>query len=170
MKEYVSLVLCKALMRCKKYFDRARGGMRGIVIKLLRNKTVYYTACYIIRLLPGTLVLRIGEARREYQVLSRFLSVIVLAIYPLCFSDLTFFANSFGSTSGWCSIERNFSAVRLPIVGSKSESETAKEALKDLAVEKLSSWTDVGGDLRENGLNCSSMRHPRQRGWRCWWG
>lgn len=115
-------------------------------------------------LLLTKLLCGMREARRACQTLLRFTSSTALEMLPHCSKEPICFANSLGSNSCWCNIERIFSAVRLPAVESECKGETVRTLLRNSAVGKAFSWIDVDHDTVGNGMHCSSEKTSSANG------
>lgn len=99
---------------------------------------------------------RIREARGVCQTLFGFLFAIERKMFSHFSKYVTHFVNSFGSYSWWHNIEKIGSAVHLSATVSKSKNKTAKESLRNSAVERAFTLIYVSSDTVAKGMVSSS--------------
>lgn len=128
-------------------------------MKIMRFKNEYCTVCYILYLPLRKLLHRIRAAQTVIQVVLKFLSAINLDRFSYNCKDLICFENSFKLDDGWRNMERIFSAVHLPTMGSKNKRETAKKVSKISAAVRVFGWIDAYCDTGGEKIDILELRH-----------
>lgn len=95
-------------------------------------------------------------ARKEREIVFSFLAAITWVTFLHCLNDLIRLASCLGPDSARCIMETTYPALHFPDMVSKSEIETANEALRNAAVDRVSGEIEVDGDTIGNGMNSSS--------------
>lgn len=107
-------------------------------------------------LLHWKVLRREKEARSASHLLLSFLYAIALAMFLHRFNKMIRLANSFRSNSVWKNMESIFSALYLLAMVSETRSETAKDSLRNSALDKVFSWIHIDSDTVREGMDRST--------------
>lgn len=138
---------------------------KSIVKNVPRLTPVHCIVGYIIYLVLRKLLHSLQEARRTCQIMLRILFGLNLAPFSNCSVDLTCFANSLGSDSSRCNVQMMPADVYLLAVVSKSKTGTAKEVLKNSALDSASGSIGVYADRTETGMDCVGVKVSIATSW-----